>query len=62
MALAEALTQASHVQEFLVWGNPFGPDASRAFYDALQAASPGLITDLTPYQVDGEAMLALKEG
>jgi len=61
-ALAEALSLASHVTSLRVWGNAFGPAASRAFFDTLAAAGDARPTiDIKPYAVDGVAQVALAD-
>jgi hypothetical protein len=60
MALAEALSLASHVQSLFLWGNHFGPSSARAFMDTLAATGTGgLSIDLRPYEADGRAQVAL---
>jgi len=66
VALAEALGLASHLRLLLLWGNPMGLAASRALHDSLSSLQQGvataggkLVTDLTTYEVDGRAQVAL---
>ena len=67
VALAEALSLASHVQSLLLWGNNFGPSSSRAFLESMGGGRSGsgggdaMIVDIRPYEADGRAQVALVE-
>lgn len=61
VALAEALSLASNLQVFLLWGNKFGPSSGRAFLDTLGQSGMRVVTDVKPYEVDGVAQVALME-
>ncbi|GLC35305.1 hypothetical protein PLESTM_000305700 [Pleodorina starrii] len=62
MALAGVLQLVHTLEVFMLWGNNFGPGTCRALADALQHPSlRRLRTDVRPYTVDGEVMLALQD-
>lgn len=62
VALCEALPLCSNLKLLLLWGNSFGPAASKALHDALTSPSlAGLRMDVVTYIVDGEAKVALAD-
>lgn len=61
-ALAHAVPTATALGKLSVWGNVFGPAAAAAWRDVavhVQEAQRALHMDIEPYEVDGEAMIAL---
>ena len=62
VTLARAVPDAAALQRLCVWGNTFGPSAAAAWRDVavhVQDANRALHLDIEPYEVDGEAMIAL---
>ncbi|KAG1671609.1 hypothetical protein FOA52_006840 [Chlamydomonas sp. UWO 241] len=61
-ALDLRANKLSPFASLLLWGNNFGPAASRTFLDTLAAIGDGALTiDIKPYAVDGVAQVALLE-